>query len=76
MSHEALVGRTGRVVAAVRGTDRPGEVRVVVRGLPHYYLAYCPQPLVVGQEVLVVASRGDLQVEVEPWEALPETPAP
>jgi hypothetical protein len=64
---QALVGKIGRVVRGVRGGDRPGEVRVVVAGIPHYYLAYCPQPVPVDAEVLVVNHRGARQVDVEPW---------
>jgi hypothetical protein len=65
---QMLVGKTGRVCAAVRGGDLPGEVRVVVEGLPHYYIAYCVKPLAVGTYVLVINARGSRRVDVEPWE--------
>jgi hypothetical protein len=64
---ETLVGRTGRIVTAVRGGSRPGEVRVVVDGIPHYYLAFCAEPLSSGAVVLIINSRGSRQVDVEPW---------
>jgi membrane protein implicated in regulation of membrane protease activity len=64
---ETLVGRTGRIVTAVRGGSRPGEVRVVVDGIPHYYLAFCAEPLSSGAAVLIINSRGSRQVDVEPW---------
>lgn len=67
MAGETLVGRTGRIVTAVRGGSRPGEVRVVVDSVPHYYLAFCAQPISSGAAVLIINSRGSRQVDVEPW---------
>lgn len=67
MAGRGLIGKLGSVVIRIRGGDLPGEVRVVVGGLPHYYLAYCPQPVPVGVEVLIVATRGARRVDVEPW---------
>ena len=40
MRGQSLVGKVGLVVTAVRGGDLPGEIRVVVQGIPHHYLAY------------------------------------
>lgn len=62
-----LVGRIGRVVHALRGGDRPGEVRVVVDGIAHYYLAYASTPVPTGAEVLIINDRGARQIDVEPW---------
>jgi hypothetical protein len=42
-------------------------VRVVVDGIPHYYLAFCAEPLSSGAVVLIINSRGSRQVDVEPW---------
>ena len=67
MAGETLVGKTGQVSKAVRGGSRPGEVRIVVEGVPHYYLAYCPQPVPSGAVVLVINNRGSRQLDVEPW---------
>ena len=64
----SVVGCLGRVVTRVRGGAQPGEVRIVVRGLPHEYLAYAAAPIPVGTDVLVIASRGARQVDVEPWD--------
>lgn len=64
---EGVVGRTGSVTMRVRGGELPGEVRVVVGGLPHYYIAYCPHPVPAGATVLVINWRGARQVDVEPW---------
>jgi len=64
---QTLVGRIGTVVHAVRGGHRPGEVRVVVAGLAHYYIAYASGALPVGTEVLVINDRGARQVDVVPW---------
>jgi membrane protein implicated in regulation of membrane protease activity len=69
---DALVGRIGRVVIAVRGGMRPGEVRVVVEGIAHYYIAYAATPIPAGAEVLVINHRGARQVDVEPWPTMPE----
>jgi membrane protein implicated in regulation of membrane protease activity len=65
---QTLVGRTGSVTTRVRGGELPGEVKVVVAGLPHYYVAYCVRPLPVGATVLVIHSRGARQIDVEPWD--------
>jgi hypothetical protein len=64
---QQLVGKVGSVTHRVRGGERPGEVRVVVGGLPHHYLAFCPIEVPVGAQVLVVHVRGPRQVDVEPW---------
>jgi membrane protein implicated in regulation of membrane protease activity len=65
---QTLVGRTGVVTTRVRGGELPGEVKVVVAGLPHYYVAYCTQGLPAGATVLVINSRGARQIDVEPWD--------
>ena len=70
MRSHTLVGRTGTVVHAVRGSSGPGEVRVVVAGIAHYYIAFATNPIPIGTEVLVINSRGDRQVDVEPWTGL------
>jgi membrane protein implicated in regulation of membrane protease activity len=64
---QTLVGRVGLVTVRVRGGPLPGEVRLVVQGIPHYYIAYCGQALAVGEQVLVINNRGARQVDVEPW---------
>jgi hypothetical protein len=64
---QGLIGRIGLVTTRVRGGASPGEIRVVVEGLPHYYIAYCEVPVAVGEEVLIINSRGARQVDVEPW---------
>jgi membrane protein implicated in regulation of membrane protease activity len=68
---DALIGKVGRVVIAVRGGLRPGEVRVVVEGMAHYYIAYAATPIPAGAEVLVINHRGARQVDVEPWPGMP-----
>jgi membrane protein implicated in regulation of membrane protease activity len=68
---QALVGKVGTVVGAVRGGDRPGEVRVVVAGIAHYYLAYAETAVPAGTEVLIINFRGARQVDVEPWPRMP-----
>lgn len=67
MASQTLIGKVGRVVTAVRGGPRPGEVRVVVDGIPHYYIAYGKNPIGIGVDVLVINNRGARQIDVEPW---------
>ena len=71
MASQTLVGRTGTVIIGIRGGDRPGEVRVVVEGMAHYYLGYAATALPAGTEVLVIHNRGKRQVDVEPWPTVP-----
>ena len=66
-----MVGRVGTVVTGIRGGQRPGEVRLVVAGIAHYYLAYAVSALPAGTEVLVINNRGARQVDVEPWPTVP-----
>ena len=66
---EDLVGRIGRLVHGVRGGELAGEVRVVVDGLAHYYLAYAATAIPAGAQVLVIHNRGAGQVDVETWHA-------
>lgn len=68
MTGQTLIGRTGRVTTAVRGGSLPGEVRVVVEGLPHYYLAYCDHAVDKDTYVLVIDAHGARGVDVEPWQ--------
>jgi membrane protein implicated in regulation of membrane protease activity len=65
----SLVGRVGTVCAAIRGGERPGEVRIVVQGIAHYYLAYCGEAVAEGQQVLVINNRGARKLDVESWTA-------
>lgn len=67
MPSQTLVGRVGLVTTRVRGGPLPGEIRLVVQGIPHYYIAYCGQALAVGEQVLVINNRGARQLDVEPW---------
>ncbi|PZS13927.1 MAG: hypothetical protein DLM57_15655 [Pseudonocardiales bacterium] len=67
MTDQILVGKIGSVVRPVRGGSLPGEVRVVIQGIPHYYLAYCADAVADGAEVLVINNRGSRQIDVEPW---------
>jgi membrane protein implicated in regulation of membrane protease activity len=68
---QTLVGRLGSVVSAIRGGARPGEVRVLVEGIAHYYLAYAATAVPAGSQVLVINNRGARQIDVEPWPELP-----
>ena len=67
MASRKLIGRVGTVITAIRGGERAGEVRLLVEGIAHYYLAYATKPVPAGKEVLVINNRGARQVDVEPW---------
>jgi membrane protein implicated in regulation of membrane protease activity len=71
VTRQSLVGKIGTVINPVRGGTRPGEVRVVVQGMPHYYIAYSAVEVPAGAEVIIINSRGARQVDVEPWPKLP-----
>ena len=72
MRGQALVGKVGVVVSAVRGGDRAGEIRVVAQGARHHYLAFAVEPIPIGAHVLVIHYRGARQVDVEPWLPMPQ----
>jgi membrane protein implicated in regulation of membrane protease activity len=63
----STIGRIGTVVVAIRGGDKPGEVKVTVGGLAHYYLAYARDAVPIGEQVLIIHHRGARQIDVEPW---------
>jgi hypothetical protein len=76
---QTLIGRIGSVTIRVPGGERPGEVQFVVQGIRHHYIAYCREPVAIGERVLVIDERGFRQVDVEPWpepgrDLLPELP--
>jgi membrane protein implicated in regulation of membrane protease activity len=71
MTKQVLIGRTGTVVIPIRGGDRPGEVRLTVDGMAHYYLAYAVTAIPADTRVLVIHDRGARHVDVEPWPTLP-----
>ncbi|MFI7602319.1 hypothetical protein [Actinoplanes sp. NPDC049681] len=76
MARQTVVGKVGTVSIGIRGGDLPGEVRVVVEGIAHYYLGYAATALAAGTEVLVINNRGARQVDVEPWPSVPRTVSP
>jgi hypothetical protein len=76
VARDSVVGLVGTVVHGIRGGDRPGEVRLVVAGMAHYYLAYAATALPAGADVLVINNRGARQVDVEPWPTVPSGGGP
>lgn len=64
---EAVIGCSGILLVATRGTAGPGEVLVRVRGGSETFLAWSGQPLARGSTVLVIDSRGSRQVDVIEW---------
>jgi hypothetical protein len=76
VTRQTVVGKVGTVSIGIRGGDRPGEVRLVMDGIAHYYLGYAAAALAAGTEVLVIHNRGARQVDVEPWPSVPRTVTP
>jgi hypothetical protein len=64
---EAVIGCTGVLLIATRGTEGPGEVLVGVRGGTETFMAWSVEPITRGTRVLVVESRGTRQVDVIEW---------
>jgi hypothetical protein len=72
---DAVIGCTGELLIATRGTAGPGEVLVRVRGGTEAFLAWSDEPLRKGLNVLVVESRGSRQVDVIEWADPLDAPA-
>ncbi|MFI9806405.1 hypothetical protein ACIHEJ_18975 [Streptomyces sp. NPDC052301] len=64
---EAVIGCTGKLLIATRGSAGPGEVLVRVRGGSETFLAWSEKPLQMGATVLVIESRGCREVGVIEW---------
>jgi len=64
----SLIGCTGVLTIATRGTAGPGEVLVKIRGGSETYIAWSPTPLPKGATVLVIESRGSRTVDVSEWD--------
>jgi hypothetical protein len=71
----SLVGATGVVHTRIREGGRAGEVRIVVDGLPHYYLAFAAVALDADTPVVVTHNRGGRAVDVEPLPRPGELPS-
>lgn len=56
-------GDTGYVTIATRGPNGPGEIEIVKFGK---YVAWSQEPLPVGAEVVVTATRSTRTVNVQP----------
>lgn len=65
---EPLVGKLGVVQVRVRGGEHPGEVELVVGGIPETFLGYAADEIGVGRRVLVVEDRGGRGVNVVDWD--------
>jgi hypothetical protein len=63
-SAESVVGKVGRVVVRVPGTERAGEITVPIRGGTETFIAYADEEIRVGASVLVLNSRGGRSVDV------------
>lgn len=58
------MGKLGRVVIALRGRGRPGEIMVRIRGGSETFIAHSDEDLPVGSSVIVISRRADRGVEV------------
>lgn len=67
MDETSIVGCTGSLIVATRGTDGAGEVLLNVRGTKEAYLAWSAEPLPRGTDVLVIGLRSARTVLVEAW---------
>lgn len=63
-STETVVGKLGRVITRVPGTERAGEITVQIRGGTETFLAYADEEIGTGASVLVIGSRGGRSVDV------------
>ena len=61
---DSPAGRAGYVTVAIAGPDRPGEVRVAIRGGTEHFIAYAEEPIARGMSVIVVTDRGGRAVDV------------
>ena len=62
----AVVNLPAVVTIRIPGGKAPGEVRLYVRGTYESVIAYSLEPLDAGRHVVVVTSRGERAVQVEP----------
>ena len=62
-----VTGKVGRIIVKVRGAEGPGEVLVPVRGGREAFIAFADAVIECDTNVLVVYSRGERAVDVEPW---------
>jgi hypothetical protein len=67
MSDEEVTGRAGTVTTRIRGGNKPGEVRVAIRGGMESFIAYAEHEIPRDVTVLVYRSRGDRAVDVVPF---------
>jgi hypothetical protein len=72
---DAVIGCSGALLVATRGTAGPGEVLIRVRGGLETFLAWSSRPLALGTTVLVIDSRGSRQVDVIEWTDPLDAPA-
>lgn len=61
---DQIVGCTGNIITATRGTDGPGEVEVLKHGT---HVAWSKDPLPRGTQVLIINTKGLRTVYVEPF---------
>jgi membrane protein implicated in regulation of membrane protease activity len=63
---ESAVGKSAHVTVAIPGDDRPGEILIRIRGGSESFIAFCDQPVGVGEQVVVLADRGARTLLVAP----------
>lgn len=64
VTDDDIIGRVGRVVTAIRGGDKPGEVQFPFHGGSLSYIAYADVRIEIGSEVLAYDKRPGRAVDV------------
>lgn len=59
-----VIGEQGFVTTRIPGGDRPGEIRIALRGGSEVFIAYAPEPIAQGERVLVLGRRPGRAVDV------------
>jgi hypothetical protein len=67
VANVSAIGCEGVITVATRGSAGPGEVLVKIRGGSEAFIAWSPEPLAKGTNVLVIHERGARTVDVSAW---------
>ncbi len=64
LDEDRVVGSLGIVSTRIPGGERPGEVQVQLRGGSESFIGYASDPILRGEQVLVVGRRPGRIVDV------------
>jgi hypothetical protein len=59
-----VIGEQGYVTTRIPGGDRPGEIRIALRGGSEVFIAFAPEPIERGERILVLGRRPGRAVDV------------